>query len=388
MPGPACDTLRYIRGWTRGRHLSERDNAPAASASPARTAVPGVHTEDLAIGNGTPPVVARRYSRASRRSPAPGWVLLHGVTRPGPDHPAIVRFASALARAGAVVLVPDIPPWRQLDLDPGPAQTALVRAAEHLSGDTRVRPGGVVLVGLSFGFPQVLRVGCQLAGAGLVRGLAGFGSYCRLARTLRFGLTGQFRWRGATRYLRPDPYGRWVVAANYLHLVPGYEDAECVSRALRQLAILAGERRIMSWDPGYDVVKDDLAAALPAAYGHLFRLFAPPADREPEPDPAREMTCLLADAARRTHPELEPPIDVGDATAPLPVRLLHGRHDHLIPFTETLALERLLRKRMDVSATVTSLFAHSRESEATVSRVRESVRFFRGLKQVIALQAR
>ena len=386
MPGPTCDTVRYLWGWTRGRHLSERDGSRGVPGGPTATGVPGVPTEDVVIGSGASTLRARRYSRASQGSPAPGWVLLHGVTRPGPDHPGIVRFAAALARSGAVVLVPDIPSWRRLDLDPVPAQTALIRAAEHLSGDPWVRSGGVVLVGLSFGFPQVLRVGARLAAAGLVRGLGGFGSYCRLAETLRFGLTGQFRWRGSTEYLRPDPYGRWVVAANYLHRVPGYEDAECVSRALHRLADLAGERRIMSWDPSYDVAKDELARSIPETHQHLFRLFAPPSDREPEPGPAREMAHLLADAARRIHPELEPPAEFGDAPPP-PIRLLHGRRDHLIPFTETLALERLLRKRTDVSATVTGLFAHSGESGATTSRVRESIRFFTGLKEVIALQA-
>ena len=386
MPGPTCDTVRYLWGWTRGRHLSEHDGSGGVPGHPSATAVPGVRTEEAVIGRGASTLRARRYSRASRKSPAPGWVLLHGVTLPGPDHPGIVRFAAALARSGAVVLVPDIPSWRRLDLDPVPAQTALIRAAEHLCGDPRVRSGGVVLVGLSFGFPQVLRVGTRLATAGLVRGLGGFGSYCRLNDTLRFGLTGQFRWRGRTEYLRPDPYGRWVVAANYLHRVPGYEDAECVSRALHRLAVLAGERRIMSWDPSYDAAKDDLARSIPETHQHLFRLFAPPADREPEPGRAREMAHLLADAARRIHPELEPPADFGDAPPP-PTRLLHGRRDHLIPFTETLALEHLLRKRTDVSATVTGLFAHSRESGATTARVRESVRFFTGLKEVIALQA-
>ena len=387
MPGPIRDTLRYAWGWSRGRHLSESGNTPAVPGGRLEIGVPGIRTEDVVIGDGTSALHARRYSRPSPKSPAPGWVLLHGLTHPGPDHPAIVRFAAAVAWSGAVVLVPDIPSWRRLDLNPLPARSALRRAAKHLSGDPGVRPGGVVLVGLSFGFPQVLRVGGPLAAEGLVRGLAGFGSYCRLTDTLRFGLTGQFRWRGRTHYLRPDPYGRWVVAANYLHRVPGYEDAECVSRALRRLADLAGERRIMSWDPSYDIVKDDLARSVPEKHRHLFRLFAPPANREPEPGRAREMVHLLADAARRIHPELVPPPDFGDAT-PVPVRLLHGRRDHLIPFTETLALERLLRKRTDVSATVTGLFAHSRESGTTTSRVRESIRFFRGLSGVIGLQGR
>lgn len=385
MSSPTRDTVRYIRGWIGGRHLSERDGSPVTSGGPLEIGVPGVRTREVVIGSGTSALYARRYGPRSQRSPAPGWVLLHGVTLPGPDHPAIVRFAAALARSGAVVLVPDIPSWRRLDLDPLPAQTALTRATEHFSGDPRVRPGGVVLVGLSFGFPQVLRVGPRLAEKGLVRGLGGFGSYCSLADALRFGLTGQFRWRGRTRYLRPDPYGRWVVAANYLHRVPGCEDAECVSRALHRLAVLAGERRILSWDPSYDVAKDDLARSIPEPRRPLFRLFAPPADREPKPGPAREMTHLLADAAHRIHPALAPPADFGDNRPP-PVRLLHGRRDHLIPFTETLALERLLRKRADVSATITGLFAHSRESGATTSRIRESVRFFTGLKEMMALQ--
>lgn len=386
MPSPTRDTVRFIRGWIGGRHLSERDGTPVTSGSLLETGVPGVRTREVVIGSGTSALHARRYGPRFRRSPAPGWVLLHGVTLPGPAHPAIVRFAAALARSGAVVLVPDIPSWRRLDLDPRPARTALARAAEHLAADPRVRPGGVVLVGLSFGFPQVLRVGADLARNGVVRGLGGFGSYCRLANTLRFALTGQFRWRGRTHYLRPDPYGRWVVAANYLHRVPGCEDAECVSRALHRLAVLAGERRILSWDSGYDVAKDDLEKSIPAAHRPLFRLFAPPADREPRPGPAREMTGLLADAAHRTHPELAPPVPRG--VLPPPVRLLHGRRDHLIPFTETLALERLLRKRGDVSATITGLFAHSRESGPTSSRIRESAGFFTGLKGMMALQYR
>ena len=47
---------------------------------------------------------------------------------------------------------------------------------------------------------------------------------------------------------------------------------------------------------------------------------------------------------------------------------------------------RLLQKQADVSATITSLFAHSRESGTITSKARESIRFFTGLKEVMALQ--
>ena len=352
------------------------------------TPIAGVVTDQLVINGAPDPLRARRYRPASGNRPLPGWVLLHGATRPGPDHPAIVRFAAALAGAGGDVLVPDIPAWRRLELDPAPAQSALERGVEYLHGDPLVRSGGVIVTGLSFGVPQALRVAARLAGTGRVRGVVGFGSYCELFGAIRFGLTGQFEWRGRTAYLRPDPYGRWVVAANYLHRIPGYETAQDVAQALGRLATLAGDRRIMSWDPGYDGVKDELMSSVPVENRALFRLFAPPADREPDPGPANEIAPLLAETARAVHPHLELPRSMAPSgrEAP-PVRLIHGRQDHLIPFTETLALERRLRNRTDVSATVTDLFAHSGGSAASPARLREAVRFFTALRGVMGLRS-
>ena len=369
MASPTYDSLRYLWGWTRG-----------LEALP-----PGVVTEDVSLGTGSETLAARRYVQTSRKAPRPGWVLLHGVTRPGPDHPSIVRFAAALARAGGTVLVPDIPEWRRLELDPAPALTALDRAVDYMRRDPRVRPG-VVLVGLSFGCPQALRIGATLGPGGGVRGVVGFGSYCSLLDTVRFGLTGQFRWRGRTEYLRPDPYSRWVVASNYLHRIPGYGGTEDVSVALHQLASLAGDRRIMSWDPGYDGAKLKLMESVSRENRELFRLFAPPADQEPDPGLSAEIAPLLAAAARETHPRLELARSFGNAPPP-PVRLIHGRRDHLIPFTETLALERRLRKRTDVAATVTDLFAHSQASGGSVAWLREATRFFAGLRGAMALHA-
>ena len=42
----------------------------------------------------------------------------------------------------------------------------------------------------------------------------------------------------------------------------------------------------------------------------------------------------------------------------VPVFLLHGRHDHLIPFTETLRLAPRIRSPR-VSVAITGLFGHS-----------------------------
>lgn len=362
-------TLRWLTTWARAR-----------PDKPTR----GVVTEDVRIGRGEEAIRARRHRPARGQSPRPGWVILHGATIPGPDHLAIARLAVALAGAGAVVLVPEVREWRQLRLDPAPALAVLRLVIDHLSDDPGVRSGGVVLVGTSFGCPQTLITAADPALRGHVRGVLGFGTYHSLADTVRFGLTGQFEWRGRTEYLRPDPYGRWVVASNYLHRIPGYEEAEDVSRALGELATLAGQHGIMSWEPSSDPFKERVLASVSPGNRGLFRLFAPVAAREPDPILANELAPLLAEAGRATHPGLELRDSLPSGVLP-PVRLIHGRHDHLIPFTETLALERFLRKRADVTATVTDLFAHSKGSGRRVARPGEAVRFLAAIRGALGL---
>src|SRR5688500_20209756 len=43
-----------------------------------------------------------------------GWVVLHGLTAVGREHPSLDRFARALAATDTLVMVPDIPEWRHL----------------------------------------------------------------------------------------------------------------------------------------------------------------------------------------------------------------------------------------------------------------------------------
>lgn len=372
MAVPTLDALRFARGWTR-----------SASGDP----FPGVAVESVTLGQGTGILNASRYRPSSGSRPRPGWVLLHGATRPGHEHTAIVRFAAALASAGGDVIVPEIVAWRRLQLDPAPALRALQVAAEHMCADADVHPGGVVLVGLSFGCPQALIAGTDLAARGLVRGVLGYGGYHDLLATVRFGLTGQFRWKGLTGYLRPDPYGRWVVAANYLHRIPGYEGTEDVSGALGRLAAMAGDHGFMSWEPSSDRFKDELMESVSVENRELFRLFAPAAAQDPEPGRAREMAFLLTEAASTTHPQLELAGALDGRSLP-PVRLIHGRQDHLIPFTETLALERFLRRRADVSATVTDLFAHSGEVGRSATRIVEAGRFLAAIRGAMGLHRR
>ncbi len=408
MASSSVAALRFIRGWFRGQSLHAEWGCEAEGAGPKLgdvletlategpwpPRVPGVRAETRTIGN-REPIRARWYrpaktggpSRYRPGRPLPGWLLLHGVAVQGPDHPGLVRFATALASAGSAALIPEVPSWSRLELDPAPAGPVVAKAIRHLCADPDVLPGGVVLAGFSFGCPQALRLAAELGDSGRLRGVVGFGGYCNLPDTFRFGLAGAYTWNGRTRRLRPDPYGRWVAGANYLHRTPGFEGCQDVSKALHTLAAVAGAHGVLAWEPYYDRLKQELADALSPSSRSLFRLFAPPAGQEPDPGQAAAVAAQLAEAAESVHPLLVLPQPF-DASGLPPVHLLHGRNDPLIPFTESLALERRLLEggAGHVRTTVTRLFAHARESGSIAAQPAEALRFVRALRAMMATQ--
>ncbi len=336
-------------------------------------------------GGGEADDAATLYLPSRARGPLPSWIVLHGITRPGRRHPELVRFARALAATRAAVVVPEIPGWRELSLTPERTLPAIRRSLALLERTTEAaeRPPGVV--GFSFGAPQAVLAAAEPTLDGRLAGVVGFGGYCDLERTVRFQFTGEHGWRGRSHHLPPDPYGRWVMGANYLHRTPEHPDAEDVARALRELAGEAGDRRIDAFSPETDPIKERLRDRLAPSRRELFDLFAPPADRTPDRDRAEALIPSLVRVARSASPRLDPGPLL--RPPPCPVRLVHGRGDRLIPFTETLRMADTLPPDADVRATVTGLFSHSRQSDTHGSRgiLGEGWRFVRALSGVLGL---
>jgi hypothetical protein len=203
-----------------------------------------------------------------------------------------------------------------------------------------------------------------------------------MSALIRFQMTGDVASEGGGEYLRPDPYARWVIAANFLPHAEGGENLRVVADALRVLASDAGDRGTVSWDPVYDQLKDELEASLPPEQRGVFRLFAPPSEADPpsgHPDIEPWMERMIV-AARRMEPALELPQDVDLLT---PAHILHGRNDSLIPWTEAAALSARIRSPRP-RATVTSLFAHSgRDTGGRIADAVESLRLANSLRRVL-----
>jgi dienelactone hydrolase len=342
---------------------------------------------ELLYARGAERLPATLYRPARATRPLPGWVVLHGLTRSGRSHASLIRFARAVASAGNVVLVPEIPEWRNLRVAPELAIDTIRDAVAALQQRADVRHEHVGLFGFSFGATQALVAATEPDVADMLAGVAAWGGYCDLRRTFRFGLTGLHDIDGTTYQARPDPYGAWVMAGNYLPLVPGHRDAEPVARALHALASEAGEHGAYAWDPIYDASKRRLRAGLHPRHHELFDMIAPlTTDPRADDDRVLDLAGMLADTALAREPLLDPHPHMPRVRTP--VLLAHGRDDRLIPFSESIRLSRELPPAGLKRLTITALFQHSGGTQSGLGPVglaREGARFMMLLRAVLGL---
>jgi acetyl esterase/lipase len=317
----------------------------------------------------------------------PGWVLLHGLTFTGREHPSLERFARALAASGARVLVPDIPEWRALHVAPAITHETIRAAVQTLHERPDIDPQRIGLIGFSFGATQALIAAADPAVSASLRGIAAWGGYSDVRRLFVFGITGEYDLDGVSYGVCPDPYGAWVMAGNYLTKIPGHEHESDIATAVHELAREAGRRRIYADDPVYDPMKAELRAALPSDRWPVFDLIAAPAGKPPDDvDAARSVALQLADAALKTDPLLDPGPFLKQ---PGPrVLLAHGRDDRLVPWTESMRLARALAPGRLTSTTITGLFQHSGGTNRRLGPAGlmvESTRFLRVLRRILRL---
>jgi dienelactone hydrolase len=259
--------------------------------------------EEITYPRGDVTLPARIYSPAGARHPLPAWAVLHGLTRTGRQHRGLDRLARAFAAAGNVVFVPDIPEWRELRV--APAMTACtIRAAVRALGERpEALPGHIGLLAFSFGATQAIVAGADPELAKSLHGIVAWGGYADLHAAFRYGLTGTYEFEGRRLSMEPDPYGIWVVAANYLPLVPGHEHETALARALHDLAVEVGERGRYAWDatgvPARAVRIPCPALAVPPARRAACPRPGGPAGRRRTPRRARARPGTVPAAAAR-----------------------------------------------------------------------------------------
>jgi dienelactone hydrolase len=291
------------RHWNAARALQR------FSAVDAKARDPDVKEEDIDLPGHT----RGRFYWPRDAADAPALVLAHGVHRLGIDEPRLVRFARSLASNGVAVLTPELRELADYRLDPRSID-AIGVAAQALKARTS-HPAG--LMGMSFAGGLSLLAAVDPRYQESIGLVVAVGAHDDAARVCRFFATNRIeRADGGIESLAAHDYGALVFV--YSH-AQDFFPREDLARARETLRLWLAEQRdeAKRKEGG---LSDASRALVDRLFEHRLQELSEPITREVDVDRAGLESVS-------PHGRL--------ARLRVPVFLLHGSGDSVIPATET-----------------------------------------------------
>jgi pimeloyl-ACP methyl ester carboxylesterase len=292
---------------------------------------------------GRPALVARPEGEG----PWPALLFVNGVVREGRNYPPVQNLARGLARAGYLVVVPDLP---GLTTDEITEETvsSTVEVAQAVADRPDALDGRVGLIGVSTGATLALLTAERAEVRERVSVVAGIAPYTDIRTVLNIATTGHY-WDGE-EYVpyKADSFLSYVVARSMFAALPTGEERDALRAELEEIDRLdpdplAGLRTRPTGDlsPAARSVIELLANENPERFDELYEAL-PPEIRE-----RMERLSPLAGNERIT----------------APVELASGSRDKYFPISESFAIGSIAA---DHRVTVTEAIDHSELSFSDV----------------------
>jgi pimeloyl-ACP methyl ester carboxylesterase len=301
----------------RASSLLLRFATPDAPTFVARLGVHVVDESAFVLAAPTGPTRARLY--VPRGVPdAPGVVVLHGVHRLGVDEPRLGRFARAIASSGVVVLTPEVKELTEYRIDAASIGT-IGAASRHLA--TMLNRTGVGVLGMSFAGGLTLLAAADPRWESTISFVVAVGAHDDLSRVLRFFAEDKIAYPdGHLLEMKAHDYGMLVLVHSHVEDFFAAEDVEVARDAIR----------LWLWERPDEARARAHAMSAPGR-AKLERFFVK------DPALAPELLAVIAKYEGSTL-GVSPHLHLGSIH--VPVFLLHGAGDSVIPPTETLWLAR------------------------------------------------
>ncbi len=257
---------------------------------------------------------ARVYTPVGVSDP-PGVVLVHGVHRLGIDEPRLQRFARAVAATGVVVFTPEVQEIADYRID---ARSIDTIGAASAALRARLGHGRVGVMGMSFAGGLSLLAAADPRFASDIGFVVAIGAHDDLARVLRFFATNSIAQPdGTTVTLEAHEYGALVmIYGNAERFFPA-ADVPAAREALR----------LRLWEQP-DAALAKAKELSPEARVIVDALF------ERRLDVVRPALLAAIDQGGEAMRRVSPRGHLGAIR--VPVFLLHGQGDTVIPAAETL----------------------------------------------------
>lgn len=271
-----------------------------------------------------------------QQADAPGIVLLHGVHADGMNEPRLMSFAGSMAACGLRVLTPDLPAVKDYQIN----ESSVRNIGESVVWFAQKTHAPVGVIGLSFSGGLALLAATRPAYAGSFKFILTAGAHDDLTRVSRYYRTGEDpRPDGSVERLTPHEYGALVMEYEHLDDFVAPQDMEPVravlrahldedkqaeAEAMRKLTPAQQAKARQMMDSRSPVTLQELAAA--------------------EAKHAADMKALSP------HGKL--------ANLSVPVYLVHGAGDNVIPAAESLWLAQQLPKAMLREMLISPVVSH------------------------------
>ena len=305
--------------------------------TPAVDAVSGEpHFEDSPVA-GNPALVVT----PAGDGPWPVVFVVNGTVPEGRKLPEVRRLAEGFARAGYLVVVPDLPGLTEDEITPETVDET-VEVAREVSERSDAEDGEVALVGVSTGATLSLLAAERPGLERRVSVVAGVAPYADIRTVLNVATTGHYRKGTGFRRHEADPFLSYAIARSLVAALPPGEDRQGLSGELEEVDRedpnpLAGLRSRPTGDLGPEAasVVELLANEDPERFDALY---------EALPEGVRADLEALSPLA-------------GEGRIRAPVEVATGPKDRYFPASESYELERIAPGRR---VTVTRALDHAR----------------------------
>jgi pimeloyl-ACP methyl ester carboxylesterase len=331
--GLTLNRLRYdLRSYALLTHFRD----PQAGGPLLRYETYSVSMEDVSIPTASGPVRGRMYWPTGLAHPS-GLVVVHGIHRLGIDEPRVMSFSRAAAESGFAVLTPEVSALADYHVDDASIATI---GESALWFDRRLGGKRVTVIGVSFAGGLSLLAARNPTYASHMRALVLMGAYDDLARVSRFLATSEeeFPDGHSVPYAAHD-YGASVFI--YAHLQQFFPPAD---QTVAREAL-----RYWLWEEP-EKAKPLLEHLTPASRATMEALLARRIDA------VRPQILRAIEADRAELAALSPHGQI--ANLRVPVFILHGADDNVIPQAESLWLEREVPRAALREVLITRAFSH------------------------------
>ncbi|OGQ80606.1 MAG: hypothetical protein A3F90_11310 [Deltaproteobacteria bacterium RIFCSPLOWO2_12_FULL_60_19] len=325
-------TALFLRDLLDETTVAQPDRGALAWVTPS----PSVKHVEVPQGERKIPADLYYVAGAGKR----GAILLtHGIIETGKDDPRLVRFARSLARAGFVVLVPELKGMKSFrvllsDVDDIVASFQHMASLKELVNEKRMG-----LMGFSYAAGPTIMAAADPAIRAQVGFVVSFGGYYDPVNIIRFITTGYYEYGYERGFLQPEPYGKWVFFMNNVDYVESETDRQTLRQVFQQEATQ---------------ITDDVApllASLTPKGRYLYELLI-------NTDPHR-----VDDLVKETDPRFQDYLQKLSMAPLIPALrgyliVGHGTTDPLIPYTESLRLANAVQDKSRVHLAILRLFGH------------------------------